>query len=109
MGPQSKGENIIKPFLDLNPAFQNITVLPWSHVNNDTSGGSQTIVCKKGGLHSIFSLGLRNFDVATWISVFKRFSDFVNTTLDAGESTILIEFFPTQAVQAVPNEATAYP
>lgn len=109
MGPRSKGENVIKPFLDLKPAVQNITALPWSDVNNDNSGSSQTGVCKKGDLHSIFSLGLKNVDVATWISVLKRFSDFVTATPDAGESTILIEFFPTQAVQAVPNEATAYP
>ena len=109
MGPRSKGENVIKPFLDLKPAVQNITVLPWSHVDSDTSSGSQVAVCKKGHLHSIFTLGLKNVDVATWISVFKRFSDFVTATPDAGKSTILIEFFPTQAVLAVPDEATAYP
>lgn len=93
----------------MKPAVQNITVLPWSQINNDTSGGSGVAVCVKGGIHSVFTLGLKNFDVATWISVFKQFSDLVTATPDAGESSILIEFFPNQAVLAVPNEATAYP
>lgn len=57
----------------------------------------------------MFSLGIKNIDVATQASVFAKMVQFYDEFPAARGSTLEIEFFPTQAVLAVPDSATAYP
>lgn len=109
IGPQSEGLKLIKPFLDIKPLAQNISVLPWNHLLGAASFGSDQQTCQKGGTHSIYSVGLKQFNIDTFTSIFKELSDFYMTHPAATGSTIGIEYFPNQAVLAVPNEATAYP
>lgn len=57
----------------------------------------------------MYSVGIKNIDVATHMSVFERIVQFYEDYPAARGSTLEIEFFPTQAVLATPESATAYP
>ena len=108
-GPREQGLALLKPFFDLNPVVQEIKTVPWNRVVTTAGFGLNSAFCTKGNIHSMYSLGIKNIDVATHASVFERMVQFYDDYPDARGSTLEIEFFPTQAVVAVPDAATAYP
>lgn len=57
----------------------------------------------------MYSLGIDQIDVPTHISVLNKMVEFYEMTPGGRGSTLEIEFFPTQAVLAVPDAETAYP
>lgn len=109
VGPQDEGLALIKPFLDLNPIVQEIRTVPWNRVLTTAGFGLNAGFCIKGNIHSMFSLGIKNIDVATHTSVFEKMVQFYDDFPAARGSTLEIEFFPNQAVVAVPDSATAFP
>lgn len=109
IGPKDEGLALIKPFLDLKPVVQNITTVPWNRIVTTAGFRFDSGVCIKGGIHSMFSLGLKNIDVATHLSVFDKMVQFYEDVPAARASALTVEFLPIQAVVAVPDSATAYP
>lgn len=108
-GPSVEGEKLLQPFIDLKPTAQRISTVPWNRYLATALFESEPFFCAKGDVHSIYSAGVKNFDVETHISAFNELAQFYSTTPAARESSILIEFFANQAVVAVPSESTAYP
>lgn len=109
VGPQSEGEKVIKPFLDLNPLVQNISVVPWNRLSDVATFGIANYACHKGILESIYSLALKNIDPATFASVFELLTKFYLENPPARGSNFFYEVLSNEAVLAVPNDATAYP
>ena len=108
-GPKDQGLALLKPFFDLNPVVQEIKTMPWNRVVTTAGFGLNSAFCVKGNIHSMFSLAIKNIDVATQASVFAKMVQFYDEFPAARGSTLGIEFFPNQAVLAVPDSATAYP
>ena len=56
-----------------------------------------------------YGVNYRNLSSSTFQTVFQKLSDFYADYPDGRDSTVEIEIFARQAVEAVANNATAYP
>ena len=108
-GPMDKFKTLIKPFLELQPAVQVIHTLPWNKLITQAGFGLDAPVCTKGVPHSGFAAGVKNLSVPTFKTAFAAYADMYQKYPETQGSVLEIEFFPNQAVVAVPNDATAYP
>ena len=108
-GPMDQFQKLMKPFLDLKPAVQVIHTLPWNKLLSQAGFGLDASVCVKGVAHSGFAAGVKNLSAPTFINAFAAYNDMYQKYPETQGSVLEIEFFPNQAVVAVPNDATAYP
>ena len=108
-GPQKAGIPLIQPILNLHPTVQNISMIPWKDVTAQSLFNGDPLACTKGGLHNLYGMGLKTFDVATFKKFTADFTNFFYKFPGARNSFFFLEHFPTQAVLAVPDDATAYP
>ena len=109
IGPEAEGMALIKPFLDLKPVVQEISVVPWNKLVSTAGFGLNADFCVKGSIYSMYGISATKVDAATYIDAFNELVHLWATVPAAIFSTIELEFFPNQAVVAVPDSATAYP
>ncbi|KAK8216671.1 FAD-dependent oxidase [Phyllosticta capitalensis] len=109
VGPEDAGREAIKPFLDLKPTVHEISMLPWNQLNSKAAFGATALECEKGGQHSMFGVNVRNVSASTYVDVFEKLDDFWNSNPAAQGSSFSLEFFSNSAMEAVPDDATAYP
>lgn len=57
----------------------------------------------------MWSIGIKQWDVPTHVAQFTSWVDLITENPGLNASSYWIEFFPTQAVEAVPDDETAYP
>ncbi|RFU27488.1 hypothetical protein B7463_g8856, partial [Scytalidium lignicola] len=108
-GPEEEGLAILKPFIDLQYLERNLTQLTWDVLDSSAGFGLDAEFCITGGLHSLWAVGVAQIHVPTHIAFFNSIISFLDQYPDARTTSYEIEFFATQAVQAVPDDATAYP
>ena len=100
---------LIKIFLDLKPVVQNIHTIPHNRILVEAGFGLVAEVCVKEMQHSLYSVGTKHLSSPEYISAFSKYNDLFLTYPETRGSTLEIEFFPNQAVVAVPVASTAYP
>ena len=109
-GPAETFTQLIKPFTDLKPAFTQIQHdVPWETFLIQSGFGLDLAVCEKEQQHSMFSVAAKNLSYPDYIYAFNKFDQLYATYPETLGSTLEIEFFPNQAVLAVPLASTAYP
>lgn len=84
-------------------------MLPWNQLNSKAAFGATALECEKGGQHSMFGVNVRNVSASTYVDVFEKLDDFWNSNPAAQGSSFSLEFFSNSAMEAVPDDATAYP
>jgi hypothetical protein len=57
----------------------------------------------------MWSIGVKQWDVLTHVAQFTSWVDLIAENPGLNASSYWIEYFPTQAVQAVSDDETAYP
>jgi hypothetical protein len=95
--------------MDLPYLKRNITQLTWDVLDSSALFGLDADFCINGGLHDLWALGIKTFDVPTHVDFFTKMVNFMNENPGAAGTSYEIEFFSAKAVQAVPDSATAYP
>ena len=108
-GPEETGKALFQPFFDLGPIVQNVTVVPWNLLGSSSIFGLDAEFCIDGGNHNLYAVGIKSFDVPTFVEYTNNLTELWAQYPASNESTFEIELFLTQAVLAVPNNATAYP
>ena len=109
-GPADKFTELIKPFTDLKPAFTQIqNDVPWEFLLTQSAFHLDIPVCEKEQLHSLYAVAAKNLSYPDYIYAFNQFDELYNNYPETLGSTLEIEFFPNQAVVAVPLASTAYP
>lgn len=98
----------MKPFTNLGPALQDSKMVSWNNITNAMYFGLGTGACAKGTYTNPYTLGAKQTDVTTLASFT---TDLFNFQLQNPSISVLFvtHRFPTQAVLAVPDDATAYP
>ncbi|PVH94492.1 FAD-binding domain-containing protein [Periconia macrospinosa] len=110
VGPLETGKTYLKPLLEsITPTLQNVTSIPWDQVSSQSFFASASSSCVKGINRNVYGAGVRNFDVPTFDNFFAKIGDFYQRYPGAAGTVFFIERFATQGVQAVPDDATAYP
>lgn len=100
---------LIAPFVALQPIVQQVNILPWNKLVLEAGFGLNAAACVKGQIHSFFGVSINNISAPTQQQIFTDLAQLHSQTPGARGSAIELEFFPTQAVLAVPDAATAYP
>ncbi|KAF7863837.1 hypothetical protein EAF04_006802 [Stromatinia cepivora] len=108
-GPRNDALRIMAPILNLQPAFTNLTDVPWRNLNTATSFGLDEVICEPNGIRSIYSASLRTLSAPTYISAFKKLSDFYAKYPEGRGTAISLESFPPQKVREIPDSTSAYP
>lgn len=99
----------MKPFTNLKPAFSQFQTVPWKTFLIDLGFHLDLAVCEKEQQHSLYSVATKNLSVPDYISAFNKFDKLYSDYPETRGSTLEVEFFPNQAVVAVPLDSTAYP
>lgn len=98
----------IKPFLDLKPFSQNITMLPWNELETQSKFAVDAASCVKGREHSTYSVNLYDLDIPTLVDI-ANYMNATYTEQPALDFAILaIVLYAPRVVQSVPDNATAY-
>ena len=103
---------LIQPLLDLRPIKQNISEIPWSELTETAffdAEGSLPNPCIKDLHQNVYGGSIKTYDIPTFQTFVAELDIFYNDYPNAQSSIWFIEHFATQAVRAVPDEATAYP
>jgi len=68
------------------------------------------IGCQKSVNANLYGLGIKSYNLDTFETFFADWDAFLQANPETQEGSLFyMEAFPTQAVRAVPNNATAYP
>ncbi|KAI1103735.1 FAD binding domain-containing protein [Jackrogersella minutella] len=128
-GPQAEGQRYADLFASANSASNtthygkrpsnsssHITRLsidasevPFDRLNNATAGGALTAACATGSRQNTYSANLRSFDVSTIRQLYDSYGDLVKANPLVAGSLVLFEVFGQKAIQAKPDDYSAYP
>lgn len=89
--------------------MQNVSVVAWNKLGSTSLFGLDAEFCVDGGNHNLYALGIKNFDVPTFVDYANNLTALWASNPETQPSSFEIELFPTQAVKSVPDNATAYP
>lgn len=109
LGPTEHGKTLIKPFLDIGPEVQNISTIQSNELFKSALFGLDAALCEDGANRNSYAILVKGYDVPTMIETFNGLSDFYSAFPQAINSSMEIIRLPFQGVQAVPDDATAYP
>ncbi|KAI0012236.1 hypothetical protein F4779DRAFT_81728 [Xylariaceae sp. FL0662B] len=109
LGSETKGREIISPLLEMNPPIANTSLIPWTEITKSAAFGSDVIACQKGQRKSMYAANMRDLSVSTCEKTVNKMARFFDEHPDGRGSTVLLETLPIQAVNAISENATAYP
>lgn len=108
-GPKEEGLKLLQPLLDLPVLEKNITQVTWDVLAASAAFGESAGSCVPGTRSQYSGLGIAQWDVPTHMKVFDQWINLVQNYPAANSSIYWVEFFPNQAIIAVPDKETAYP
>ena len=106
-GPMEQALLHLQPIIDIGPAVQNISMVPWNRELDAAFFNVQNGACIRRSRVNIYSLGIRETDVATWESHFNDLAGFY-VRYPEYQGRLLVQRYSNQAALAVPDDRTAY-
>ena len=109
-GPQEEAEPLLQPFWDLKPTMSNISLVGQDQYFDAAFFnffGQDNGACTPNQHINIFTVGLKQTHLPTFESFYANLTDFWIAN-PGYQGRWLMQRYPTQALQAVPDEATAY-
>ncbi|KAJ6278828.1 hypothetical protein J3E71DRAFT_393846 [Bipolaris maydis] len=108
-GTKEQGDAAIKAFLDQQPTFSNISVVPYNKLVYVANFGGDAFARIKGVRADLWGYQLNDVTVSTLSSTYTKFVNFVldNPALENSASW-LIEKFGLGVTATIPDDSTAY-
>ena len=112
-GPESEGRKAVQFLQDIGPALrQNYTMVPWNELTQNAFfvlGNEAILSCDQSyGKRSVFGAAFNEIDVEAQVKMTDQFNYMVTKYPQMRASDNSMYFCATQAVKAVPDDATAY-
>ncbi|KAI1456525.1 FAD-binding domain-containing protein [Annulohypoxylon moriforme] len=107
-GPEDKGRAALKPIFDLNLEATQVKLVPWNKLLSSLFGGNTAIACEAGVTRDIYGLNYKNYSASTNSASFNKMANYFDKYPGGRNGSLLLEFFPNQALKAVPTDATAF-
>ena len=116
-GPHAEGQRYADLFASenrgnsssrINRLSVNATDVSYADLNNVAAGGAITAACATGSRQNTYSTNLRTLDVPTIRKLFDSYASFIQAEPLAVNSLVLFEVFGQAAVDAQPDDYTAY-
>ncbi|EWG48753.1 hypothetical protein FVEG_08427 [Fusarium verticillioides 7600] len=108
-GPEAEARKHLSSILNMNLAATQMRVLPWNRLVENTFAGAAVTVCEPNTNRNLYTLSMKNYSASTWEAVASKLVTFYARFPHARSSSLLYEFFPNQAMTAIPLEDTAFP
>ncbi|KAF5589168.1 hypothetical protein FPANT_6383 [Fusarium pseudoanthophilum] len=108
-GPEAEARKHLSPILNMNLTATQMRVLPWSRLVENTFAGAAVTVCEPNTNRNLYTLSMKNYSASTWEAVASKLATFYARYPHARSSSLLYEFFPNQAMAAIPLDETAFP
>ena len=113
-GPESEGRKAIQFLQELGPVLrQNFSVVPWNELTQTgffLLGNEAILNCEQTfGKRSVTTAAFNKVDVKAQVKMTEQFNYLVTKYPQMRRSDNSMYFCATQAVRAVPENATAYP
>jgi hypothetical protein len=109
IGPEEEGRKVLAPILALNPVSSSINMVAWNILIASIGDHFDQLGCTPEVIRDLYNLNLRNYSADTFQSSFTKMAQFFADNPGGRNSNLLFEFFPNQAMAAVPADETAYP
>ncbi|KAL2810520.1 hypothetical protein BJX63DRAFT_444698 [Aspergillus granulosus] len=109
-GPQSDGESLVQPFVDLGPTMSNITSVTSRQLMDAaffSFFGGNNGACVPNQHINIYTVGLKHIHVPTFESFFNNLDGFWREYPDY-QGRLLLQRYANNAVIDVPDEDSAY-
>lgn len=97
------------PILDLGAPVSLLSIVPWNKLIATAGGGISDAICQDNIIRNLYNLNLKNYSASTYQESFTKMAEFFAQYPGGRNSSILFEFFPNQAIAAVPLDDTAFP
>lgn len=107
-GTKQEGRKAMKPLYDIGGEYKEYYV-GWNKLINTTSGGLVSQLCIPGSIYDIYSANMRRFDARTYDRCFQKLQSFYDKYPGGRDSAVQFDFYPNQAMKAVPSSKTAWP
>ena len=106
LGNASEGEKVFAPLLELGPIANNAAVYPYPEWSDFAIP-----FCEKGLRKPAYgaSLSTKGFVPKTWRAIYSEYKAFVKAYPQAGNSSILAEYYPLQKAIAIGDNTSSYP
>ncbi|KAF4499908.1 short-chain dehydrogenase reductase family [Fusarium agapanthi] len=108
-GHETEARKHLSPILNMNLTSTQMRVLPWNKLMENTFAGAAVTVCQPNTNRDLYTLSIRNYSASTWEAVSSKLANFYARYPQARSSSLLYEFFPNQAMAAIPLDETAFP
>lgn len=102
-GTEAEGRAAFASILELGPATDGTSILPYNHWND----GGDTF-CVKGGRKPSYSAGLKHMVPHTWRAVWDQYVAFLQNN-GTGSTSILLEAYSLFKARSVPDSSSSYP
>ncbi|RYP55560.1 hypothetical protein DL769_010117 [Monosporascus sp. CRB-8-3] len=108
-GPREEGIEALAPIFDVGVPAASLSMIPWNKLQASVGGGIDRLICQGNTVRDLYSLNLKNYSASTYEETFAKLEKFYADHPGGRNSVVSIEFFPNQAMAAVPLDETAYP
>ncbi|EUC35506.1 hypothetical protein COCCADRAFT_35010 [Bipolaris zeicola 26-R-13] len=107
-GTKEQGDAAIKAFLDQQPTFSNISVVPYNKLVYVANFGGDVFARIKGVRADLWGYQLNDVTVSTLSSTYTKFINFVLDNPALENPLWLVEKFGLGVTATIPDESTAY-
>ncbi|KAI6086403.1 FAD-binding domain-containing protein [Hypoxylon rubiginosum] len=108
-GHENEGRAALAPILDLDIEATSIAVVPWNKLIGSAFGGVIDSICRDNITRDLYSWNMKNYSASTYTTSFSKMDDYFAKHPGGRSSVLQFEFFPNQAMAAVPADETAFP
>ncbi|KAF5656998.1 hypothetical protein FCIRC_13432 [Fusarium circinatum] len=108
-GTETEARKHLSPILNMNLTATQMRVLTWNRLVEKTFAGAAVTVCQPNTNRNLYTLSMRNYSASTWEAVSSKLTTFYARYPQARSSSLLYEFFPNQAMAAIPLDESAFP
>ncbi|KAI9780497.1 MAG: hypothetical protein M1816_002836 [Peltula sp. TS41687] len=109
-GSEREGRRAVQFLVDQAPIQQNISMIPWNKLLQSSAfGATGPRICERGRRRTQRGVGVKQIDPDTYATLARMFREMQRQYPATIRSIVQVQLLPTQAVRAVPDDATAFP
>ncbi|KAI1212144.1 FAD-binding domain-containing protein [Annulohypoxylon truncatum] len=108
-GHEDEGRKALAPIFNLNLEPTQIKVFKWNKLIGGLFGGVNDLACQGNVTRNLYNWNMKNYSTSTYYASFGKMDKFFAKYPGARGSILQFEFFPNEAMAAVPASETAFP
>jgi hypothetical protein len=108
-GHEDAALQALAPVLNFGLEVTLLGMRKWNKLIDNIFGVGMDLICQDGIPRNLYSWNMKQYSAATYETSFAKMQNFFTNYPGGRNSVLQFEFFPNQAMAAVPLESTAFP